>query len=208
FLHCVCMKKIILICNKVSVRTIREIKRLLFVFPRIMKYRLLSNCNNFSGEINRIQPVLFTGKGRIEIRNNVQAGVSRSPYFYNSYIYIEARCTSSFVVIGDNVSINNNVSIISSGAGIEIGEYTLIGHSVEIIDSDFHGLGVNQRASEYALAAKVVIGSNVFIGNGVKVLKGVKIGDNSVIASGSVVTSDVETNAVYAGIPARFVKQL
>ncbi len=55
---------------------------------------------------------------------------------------------------------------------------------------------------------KVVIGNNVFIGTKALILKGVTIGDNVVIAAGSVVTSDCESNSVYAGVPARKISSI
>jgi acetyltransferase-like isoleucine patch superfamily enzyme len=40
------------------------------------------------------------------------------------------------------------------------------------------------------------------------ILKGVKIGDNSIIGAGSVVTSDIPSNVVAAGNPAKVIRQL
>lgn len=49
----------------------------------------------------------------------------------------------------------------------------------------------------------MTIGSNVFIGMNAIIMRGVTIGDNVIIGAGSVVTSDCESNYVYAGSPAR-----
>ena len=54
----------------------------------------------------------------------------------------------------------------------------------------------------------VVVKRNVWIGAGVIVLPGVTIGENSVIAAGSVVTTNVPSNQLWAGAPARFIKEL
>jgi acetyltransferase-like isoleucine patch superfamily enzyme len=40
------------------------------------------------------------------------------------------------------------------------------------------------------------------------ILKGVRIGSGAVIAAGSVVISNVESNSVYAGNPAKKIKSL
>ena len=49
---------------------------------------------------------------------------------------------------------------------------------------------------------------NVWIGDSAIVCKGVTIGENSIIGAGSVVTKDVPKNSVYAGNPAKLVKEL
>ncbi|WP_130089317.1 acyltransferase, partial [Escherichia coli] len=51
-------------------------------------------------------------------------------------------------------------------------------------------------------------GNNVYLGYGCLVLPGVTIGDNVVVGANSVITKDLESNAVYAGVPARKVKSL
>lgn len=40
------------------------------------------------------------------------------------------------------------------------------------------------------------------------IMPGVTIGENSIIAANAVVTKSVPKNTVFAGIPAKFIKQL
>ena len=47
------------------------------------------------------------------------------------------------------------------------------------------------------------IGNNVFSGMYAIILKGTTIGDNVIIGAGSVVNGRVESNSVYAGVPAK-----
>lgn len=54
--------------------------------------------------------------------------------------------------------------------------------------------------------AEVVVGDNVFVGSGVIILPGTHIGDNVIIGAGSVVKGFVESNSVYAGNPAKKIK--
>lgn len=51
----------------------------------------------------------------------------------------------------------------------------------------------------------IEVGENSFIGSNVVIIYGAKIGRNVVIASGSVVVGDLESDSVYAGVPARRV---
>lgn len=180
----------------------------IFQYPRIFKFQILSNCQNVIGKPIYNQPTQLLGKGTIVFGKSVNLGVKLSPSFYSGYGYIDVRKENSKIVIGDNVWINNNFNIISEGEGVEIGEKTLIGLNVEILDSDFHDLDPNQRLGGYPKTAKVTIGRNVFIGNNVKILKGVTIGDNSVLANSSVVTKSIPANVIAGGYPAKVIKNI
>lgn len=55
---------------------------------------------------------------------------------------------------------------------------------------------------------KIVIEDEVWIGANVTILPGVTIGTCSVIGAGSVVTSDVDSYSIYAGIPAKKIRDI
>lgn len=198
--------------NEFIVKVKRKLNRVfvyfIFQYPRILKYKLLSNCQNVIGKPVCYQPVQLLGQGTIQFGKNARVGVNPSPFLYSGYGYIDARKAHSKIFIGDEVWINNNVMLASEGEGIEIGSKTLIGLNVEITDSDFHDLHPNRRMGGIPQTAKVIIGKNVFIGSNVKILKGVCIGDNSVIANGSVVTKSIPADVIAGGIPAKVIKQI
>lgn len=175
---------------------------------RAIFYSVLSTCRNITGRPQISQPILFMGVGRIVIDDTAIIGVMNSPGFLSGYGYFDVRNNNSTIEIGKSVVINNDISIISNGSLIKIGDKTLIGYKCSIIDSDFHGLEPEKRDYSFAKNLSVIIGENVFIGNHVQILKGVKVGNNSVVGSGSVVTKDVPENTVVAGIPARVIKSL
>jgi serine acetyltransferase len=56
--------------------------------------------------------------------------------------------------------------------------------------------------------APIVLERNVWLGDGVIVCKGVRIGENSVVGAGSVVASDLPSNVIAAGNPARVMREL
>ena len=178
------------------------------IFPRFIKYSLLSSSKNISGKAKFIQPCQLNGIGKIIFGNNVIIGWDPSPFLYSGYGYIDARNYNAKIVIEDDVMINNNVVLISDGAGITISKNTLIGTQCEIIDSDFHDLRIESRTTAQANTLPVFIGENVFIGSNVKIMKGVNIGKNSVIANGSIVTKSIPENVVAGGVPARVIKNL
>lgn len=155
-----------------------------------------------------VQRITIQGWGAIEIGEGAQLGVYPSPGFKRGEFYLEARNAKARIVIGKNVMINNDCTIIADKSTIEIGDNTLIGPSFLCIDSNFHPLDPTQRLTSNYSCQSVKIGKNVFIGARVTVLKGVSIGDNTVIAAGSVVVKDVPSGVIFAGNPGKFVSDL
>lgn len=180
----------------------------LFQLPRILKYRLLSTCRRVEGRPHVKQPVLYAGGGRILFGKSVQLGWNPSPFLYCGYIFIAALHDDAIVEIQDDVAINNNAVLYSLGAGITVGEKTIIGTGVEIYDSDFHWLEPGRRGDPHPPSARVEIGRNVFIGSNARILKGVSLGENTVVGCGSVVTRSCPPNSLVAGNPARVVRAL
>jgi len=132
-----------------------------------------------------------------------------SPLFFSTYAYLEARNVTATISIGSGTWINNNFCAVADHSSIVIGSRCRIGPNVEILDSDFHGLRVEDRGLSRAEWAKAVsIGDDVFIGSNAKILKGVTIGSGSIIASGSIVTKDVPAGVIAGGNPARVIKAI
>jgi acetyltransferase-like isoleucine patch superfamily enzyme len=190
------------------IQKLRKICSQAYVKLRIWKYNLLSDIYKTEGNPILIQPVLMVGKGKIKFGQNIVLGTNYSPGFYSTYIHLEARTQESFIYIDDEVWTNNNLCIISNGAGISIGNNTLIGYNVEILDSDFHEINPHNRKLGNPKSEKIVIGNNVWLGSNVKVLKGVKIGDNTIISAGSIVTKSIPANVIAGGIPAIVIKNI
>ena len=111
----------------------------------------------------------------------------------------------SKLTIGNNVSIGANVYI---GPGCDIADDVLIGPEVIIYSQNHIYKNLEKKISnkDY-LTSSVLISDNVWIGARSIILPGVKIGSNSIIGAGSVVTKDVPSNCVYAGNPAKLIKQ-
>lgn len=125
------------------------------------------------------------------------------------------RCTffvnrGAKLIIGYNVGISQAALVCHQS--ITVGNNVKIGGGVKIYDTDFHSLDPKIRASnadlEHKAKAAVVVKDNAFIGAYSIVLKGVTIGENSVIGAGSVVTKSVPDNQIWAGNPARFIKNI
>lgn len=112
--------------------------------------------------------------------------------------------------IGDNVGISQCALI--AHANIEIQNNVKIGGGVCVYTTDFHSLNPVIRASaddtKHKVCKPVVIEENAFIGAHSILLKGVHIGKNSIIGAGSVVTKPVPANQIWAGNPAKFIKNI
>ena len=111
--------------------------------------------------------------------------------------------------IGDRVGISG--ATIYAMDRIEIGEDTLIGANVKIVDNDFHPIDASARRADDREQIKhkpVIIGKNVFIGMNAIILKGTQLGDGCVIGAGAVVSGVYPPNSVIAGNPAQIIKTL
>ena len=110
-----------------------------------------------------------------------------------------------YISVGNDVSINPFVHMWGHG-GISIGDNCLIASHCAI-SSLTHNTESKLFNAEN-IGKPVHIGNNVWIGSHAVILPGVRIGDNVVIGAGSVVNKDIPANSVYAGVPARKLRDL
>jgi acetyltransferase-like isoleucine patch superfamily enzyme len=135
----------------------------------------------------------------------------RNPYFGRS-VYMWAKHS---ITIGDNFYIGK-FSQIECDA--EIGDNVMFANCVALIgryDHKFTEVGIPIRLAskirdkDYnwkGLNEKIVIADDIWVGHGSIILSGINIGQGSIIAAGSVVTRDVEPFSIYAGNPARKIR--
>lgn len=113
------------------------------------------------------------------------------------------------LMIGENLRLYNHKSIrfdTTSLGLIVIGDNVSITADVSILTHDFCSSVFRQKYFDFVPGrSKVVIGNNVYIGQKAMILRGVTIGDNVIIAAGSVVSKDIPSDSVVAGVPARVV---
>ena len=157
-------------------------------------------------------PVIFNKGGAIlEIGDNVTI---KSSFLSNlvglySRTIIVTRTNEARIKIGNNVGISG--ATIYAIKGIDIGDNTLIGGNVKIIDNDFHPIDIEARnidIKEKIGTKPVTIGKNCFIGCNSILLKGTVLGNGCVVGAGAVVSGRYEDNCVIAGNPARVVKRV
>ena len=112
------------------------------------------------------------------------------------------------IYIGDNSYINGGYLIAGKNSKIIIGSNCLISYEVHIRTTTHNyvkrsDLILNQGEKEYS----ITIGDDCWIGFGAQIMPGVSIGKGSVIAAGAVVTHNTDDYGVYAGVPARKIKE-
>jgi acetyltransferase-like isoleucine patch superfamily enzyme len=119
---------------------------------------------------------------------------------------LQARYENSKIKIGNNIATNNNIMLCAANY-IEIGDNTLIGQYVTIIDHEAHGIDPDKRR-QLGDVGRVIIGKNVWLGNNVTILKNSDIGDNTIVATGAVVSGKFPANVIIGGVPAKIIKTI
>jgi maltose O-acetyltransferase len=121
---------------------------------------------------------------------------------------IRSGCTfrGKSVFIERGVFLNHNV-FIDAWESVTIKENTAIAFDVLICTSS-HKIGTPLKRAGESRRKPVIIGKGCWIGARVTILPGVNIGDGCVIAAGAVVIDDCKPNTLYAGVPAKEIKQL
>ncbi len=141
--------------------------------------------------------VAFVGRASVRSAGRVRVGdrtvISSVP---NRTHLVTAR--GAQLLIGDDVRIGSGAAI-SAAASVTIGDRSVLGHSVIVMDSDFHVAGDPSARPE---PLPVVIGRDVHIGHHTVVMPGAVVGDGAVVAAASVVTGAVPAGATVAGNPA------
>lgn len=110
------------------------------------------------------------------------------------------------LVLGDRAFVNVR-TVLNNSARITIGEDVAIAPGV-LLTTTAHDIGEPGRRQGRLRVKPITIGAGTWIGASATVLPGVEIGKGCVIAAGALVTRDCEPHGLYAGVPARRVRDL
>ena len=111
------------------------------------------------------------------------------------------------VIIGDNVEIGSNCAIDRATIGnTVVGEMTKIDNLVHIAHNVKIGKGCLLTAG-FAIAGSSEVGDYCTFAGQVGVAPHLKIGNRSIVAAKSGVTKSLKGNKIYAGYPAREIKE-
>lgn len=100
-----------------------------------------------------------------------------------------------------------NVGVFLDHGPISLGRNVFVGPRAMVLTGD-HPIGSPERRAADGEHRAVTIGDGCWIGAGAIVLPGVQIGAGCVIGAGAVVARDCAPHGVYAGVPARRLRDL
>ncbi|MCD4781633.1 MAG: acyltransferase [Candidatus Omnitrophica bacterium] len=124
-------------------------------------------------------------------------------------VILAAPYPRSHIAIGRNSGMSGGV--LYAVKSIVIGKHVNIGVNTCVYDTDFHPLDFKLRRGNDprdAVCAPVTIEDDVWIGGGCLILKGVMVGTGAVIGARSVITKDIPPFTLWAGNPARLIKEI
>lgn len=147
-------------------------------------------------KINKTAIIDLSYGGSIEFGENCEVGHGVMVLSYGGKISI-----------GNAVSLNPYCVLYGHG-NLEIGDGVRIAAQTVIIPANHNYQNRNEfiyQQGERCLG--INIEEDVWIGTGCKILDGVTIRKGTIIAAGAVVTKSTEPYGIYAGVPARKIKE-
>ena len=182
----------------------------IFGIYNIIKFKI--NKIKFGKELRVIGDIGLDNEGKITIGNNFRciSGGMLNPMGRNVKSFIKVSKNAQ-LIIGNNVGISS--CVLWCANNIILDDNIKIGAMTIITDTDAHALDPELRKnwetdSINAKTKPIHIKENVFIGTSCVICKGVTIGKNSIIGAGSVVTHSIPENEIWAGNPARFIRNI
>lgn len=144
------------------------------------KNRFIEYPSIFSKVKNRIYAAIF---GQVSLLRRLGGNVGNNCRFVG---HLDFGSEPYLISIGDNVSITSS-SFVNHDGGVWV---------------------FRDERPSIDVVKPITIMNNVFIGSNCIIMPGVTIHSNVVIGAGAVVTKDLDSDAVYAGIPAKKIKSL
>lgn len=101
----------------------------------------------------------------------------------------------------------NRQVFIDASAPVKVGTHVQFGQRASVITSS-HAIGDSAIRGGTPLRLPVTIGDGCWIGTNATILPGVTVAEGCIIAAGAVVTKDTTSDGLYAGVPARRIRDL
>lgn len=110
------------------------------------------------------------------------------------------------VSVGNHVFIGKNCHL--AVCDLRIGNHVMFAPGVAVVGGDhaYKEVGVPVRDSGRGTEKAVVVEDDVWVGFGCVIMQGVTLGEGCIVAAGSVVTKSIEPYTIWAGNPARYLK--
>lgn len=138
-------------------------------------------------------------------------------------VSIGSNCRLTFTeitIISNNSSIRLSENSTSNGkhhapnlllargeaSHIFIGEDCMLAYGIEVRTSDSHPIFAH-NGERINPSADVTLGKHVWVGAYCSILKGSHIGPGSILSTRSLVTSEVGSNEIWGGVPAKLIRR-
>jgi acetyltransferase-like isoleucine patch superfamily enzyme len=109
--------------------------------------------------------------------------------------------------IGAGVVVARDVTLDARG-GLELADEALIGFESVLLTHTHRSEEVGVAIQKQGMfSAPVKIGARAWLGMRVIVLPGVEIGEDAIVASGAVVTKTIPSGTIFAGVPAKMLRE-
>ena len=138
-------------------------------------------------------------RNRAVILNKRLRRVHRTAYVHPSAHVSRDLVADSYAFVGQECWV---------GVMTEIGAYAMLGPRVARVGDDHvtDVVGVPMEFTGRPAQRRTIVGRDSWIGYGAIVSRGVTIGEGAVVGAGSVVTKDVPAYEIWAGVPARKIR--
>lgn len=126
---------------------------------------------------------------------------------YKNLVSANRYARESGVIFGKNCKFLTN-KFGSEPYLIKIGDNFYSSSNVQFVTHDGSVNVLRNKYGEYSnidIFKPIMIGNNVFLGYGVVILPGTVIGDNVIVGACSVVKGELQSDSVYAGMPAKYI---
>ena len=145
----------------------------------------------------------------IKVGSNCKIRICSSNYHIKN-LKILATADNVKCFIGRNFSLTDGCSILlhkENNLFVNIGEDCMFGSNILLRTSDVHSIVDNDTKEVLNYGGSIDIGNHCWLASNVTIMKKVNIATNCVIGANSLITKDCsDCNTVYAGIPAKKVK--
>ena len=164
--------------------------RLKSFFNRVLMNSIASRC-----PFVRVRIKLYKMAG-LKIEHNVRI---------NPHVFF----STSNIELGQGTMINRFCQVHDGlkGGKLHIGKNVVVSFNV-VFCLITHEIGTSSQRWGKRISGDIHIGDGSWIGANVTILPNVKIGKGCVIAAGSLVNSDCKDNCIYAGVPAKLVREI
>ena len=111
------------------------------------------------------------------------------------------------VALGAKTTWESGACICTAGQRVLIGNDCMFSNDVVMRTFDGHGIWETASGKNLNPPGDVTISHHVWLGNGSRINKGTRIAQGSVVGQRSIVSGVLDGNCIYAGVPAKKLKE-